>query len=196
MSARWASGLALTAAATLTTGGGWLLGEQMWLAGKGWVAERCIERAWDAHLREGGRHRPWSWADTWPVAEIEVPRLGVRRIVLAGAGGSSLAFGPGHVDGTSPPNTPGTCAVAGHRDGWFAFLGELRAGDEVRVRTRAGLTSYRVVDSAVRPMWDAEALAPQGDTRLVLITCYPLDGLRRGPLRYVVTCRPGDGGPV
>jgi len=166
------------------------LGQQAWLGAKAVLAERLIERALAAHLRDGSVHRPWNWADTYPVARLEVGRLGVRRTVLAGASGSSLAFGPGHVDGTTAPNGEGNCVLAGHRDGSFAFLEWLRPGDVVSLRTRDTLRRYEVVRAEVRSMWDGDVTADDGERRLTLVTCYPFRGLRGSTLRYVVTCRP------
>jgi sortase A len=170
----------------LTTGGA-LLGQQAWLSVKAALAERLIERAFDAHLDDGRVHLPWRWADTWPVARLEVPRLGVRRVVLAGASGSTLAFGPGNVDGTALPNRSGNSAVAGHRDAWFAFLRDLEHGDRVVLTTHDDVRAYIVVETAVHSMWDVEVLEPSADRRLTLITCYPFEGPPRSPWRYVVT---------
>jgi len=169
-------------------GGAALLAEQAWLGAKAALAEQLIDRAFSAHLLDGRPHRPWSWADTHPIARLDVPRLGIRRTVLAGCSGSSMAFGPGHIDGSAGPNRQGNCALGGHRDSWFAFLRELRRGDEILLRSREGTVRYRVARIAVRSMWDAEPLEPAERRRLTLITCYPFDGLRRTPWRYVVTC--------
>jgi sortase A len=169
-------------------GGAALLAEQGWLGAKAALAEQLIDRAFIAHLHDGRPHRPWNWADTHPIARLEVPRLGIRRTVLAGCSGSSMAFGPGHIDGSAEPNQPGNCALGGHRDSWFGFLRELRHGDEILLRTREGLVRYRVGRIAVRSMWDAGPLEPTEQRRLTLITCYPFDGLRRTEWRYVVTC--------
>jgi sortase A len=149
-----------------------------------------IDRAYQAHLEDGRVHRPWDWADTHPLARLEVPRLNVRRIVLAGATGGSMAFGPGHVDGSALPNRPGNCALAGHRDSWFAFLEELRVGDELLLATRSATRRYRVTDLAVHSMWNAEVLRPTPEPRLTLITCFPFHGLLRSPWRYVAVCEP------
>ena len=65
---------------------------EVYMRAKGRLAVVLIERAFDAHLTDGLRHRPWSWADLHPVALLEVDRLGVRRHILSGASGSSLAF--------------------------------------------------------------------------------------------------------
>lgn len=168
--------------------GGLLLGEQAWLACKAAVAERLIDRAFEAHLRDGGRHLPWSWADTHPIGRLEVPRLGVRRTVLSGASGSSLAFGPGHVDGTARPNARGNCVLAGHRDSWFSFLEQLRLGDEVVLQSGDDTRRFVVAALDVRSMWDGDVVAPTVEDQLTLVTCYPFGGLAGSTQRFVVTC--------
>ena len=80
--------------------------------------------------------------------------------------------------------------MAGHRDGSFAFLEQLRDGDVVVLETRDGAARYVVERRAIVTRWDAEAVEATDGRRLTLITCYPFGGLRRSDLRYVVTCRP------
>jgi len=188
----WRTVLALV----LASAGGGLLAEQAWLTAKAQLAEVLIRRAFAAHLRDGAPHRPWDWADMHPVARLEVPRLGVLRTVLTGASGSSLAFGAGHVDGTAPPNATGNCALAGHRDGSFAFLDDLRVGDDLILRTHSGSVRYEVQDLLVTDMRDVGLLQPTEDPRLTLITCYPFHGLTRSELRYVVVLRRSDFNPL
>jgi sortase A len=104
-----------------------------------------------------------------------------------------MAFGPGHIDGTAAPNRAGNCALAGHRDTWFAFLEHLQAGDEIRLHTRDATRRYRVSGLAIRSMYDAGVLDPTMRRSLTLITCYPFSTLGRSELRYVVTCEELDG---
>ncbi len=101
--ARW-SCRALIVTILLAASGGALLGGQIYLRAKAALAAVLIDRAWEAHLADGREHRPWPWADLRPVARLEVPRLGVRRAILSGASGQSLAFGLAHVSG---PGLPG-----------------------------------------------------------------------------------------
>ena len=169
-----------------------LFGEQGYLAIKARVAELRIARAYIAYLHDGRAHPPWSWADTHPVARLGVPRLSVEHTILAGASGSSLAFGPGHVDGTAAPNTPGDCLIAGHRDTYFRFLGGLRQGDRLWLETREGRVHYRVVSRSVRTHWDAGSGKDRGVRRLTLVTCWPVDGVLPGPERLVVTAEEVD----
>ncbi|MBI2566272.1 MAG: class GN sortase [Candidatus Schekmanbacteria bacterium] len=176
----------LGVAAALIAAGLALLGEQLWLTAKAAFAAVLIDRALVAHLKDAGHHRPWSWADLYPIARLEVPRLGVRRAVLSGASGSSLAFGPGHVDGTAWPGSPGNVVIAGHRDSWFAFLADLEVGDEIMVTTPGRTVRYRAVETTVVHASDVAVLDSTAADTLTLITCYPFHGLRSARLRYVV----------
>ena len=176
-----------------------LFGEQGYMALKARLAERLIARAYAAYLQDGLAHPPWSWADTHPIGRLGVPRLGVQRTLLAGASGTSLAFGPGHIDGTAAPNTPGNCCVAGHRDTSFRFLDELHVGDVLWLETQGARIDYRVTERSVRSMWDDGVLNRTPGLRLTLITCWPLDSWTPGPERLVVVAEPyaeraGNGG--
>src|SRR6266480_3954822 len=77
----------------------------------------------------GGATKPWSWADTWPVARIEVKRLHASAIVLAGSSGQALAFGPGHVERTPDAGERGVAVYSAHRDTHFRFLRDVAIGD-------------------------------------------------------------------
>jgi sortase A len=172
-----------------------LAGRTLFLSAKGALAEHLIARAFAAHVRDGGDHLPWGWADVHPVASLEVPRLGVRRHILTGASGTSMAFGIGHVDGTASPNNPGNCVLAGHRDTRFAFLEDVRVGDEVILTTRGEVRTWEVEGVAVVDDTRVDLLEATSSSHLTLITCYPFDGLTPGAQRYVVWCRPQGGQP-
>jgi sortase A len=151
------------------------------------LAQVLLERAFAAEIASGTVVKPWSWADTWPVARIAVPRLNAHAIVLAGGSGQALAFGPGHLERTPDAGDPGTAVYAAHRDTHFAFLGQVEAGDEIVVTGRGGTTSrFRVTHTAV-VRWDSSGIDPAAPGRhLVLATCWPLDSALPGPLRLVV----------
>ena len=168
-------------------------GRQIYMGTKAALAERLIAQAFAAHIRDGSAHRPWAWADIHPVAALEVPRLDVRRHVLTGASGSSLAFGIGHVDGTALPNTRGNCVLAGHRDNRFAFLQELRVGDELILTTRAGRGTWTIEAVAIVHEAQINLLEASTSRQLTLMTCYPFEGLTPGNQRFVVWCRPSEG---
>ena len=166
-----------------------LFGEQGYLALKARLAERLIARAYAAHLQDGAVHPPWSWADTHPIGRLGVPRLGVQRTLLAGASGTSLAFGPGHISGTALPGDAGHSILGGHRDTHFAFLQTLQPGMQIEVQRRDGAwRSYLVTGSDIIDHRRARLAPAQGRTALTLVTCYPFDAVTAGgPLRFLVT---------
>jgi sortase A len=166
----------------------WQAGEAMAIHAKAWLAQRLIASAWKKSVEDGVGVKPWPWADTWPVARLEAPRQGESLMVLAGSSGRTLAFGPGHVDGTPLPGDSGNAVVSGHRDTHFAFLRDLRSGDELVVQTRGGrIIHYAVSGIEVVRNRDVRVLLDANDDRLTLVTCYPFDSpIPGGPLRYVV----------
>jgi sortase A len=164
-----------------------LFGQGIWIHAKALLAQVLLERAFARSLATAEVVKPWSWADTWPVARIEIPRLGKHAIVLASASGQALAFGPGHVERTPQAGERGTAVYAAHRDTHFAFLADARVGDEIRVTRRDGAAfRFRVTATSV-VHWDASGIDPLAPgQRLVLATCWPLNATTRGPLRYLV----------
>ena len=175
--------------------GVWQVGEAAHIHAKAWLAQQLMERAWARTLAGERAVTPWPWADTWPVARLEAPKLGGRLIVLSGGSGRTLAFGPGHVDGSPLPGEPGTSIIGGHRDTHFRFLERLRPGDVIRVQDRKGVThGFRVTAAEVVDSRRAR-LDPTGERpRLILVTCYPFDALvPGGPLRYLVFAEEADG---
>lgn len=167
------------------------LGNSLHIYAKAWLAKCLIASAWRASLRDQQTHRPWPWADTWPVAKLDFPRRNLTRYVLAGAHGSSLAFGPGHIDGTALPHQSGTGVIGGHRDTHFAFLQELKIGELFLMQDHYGhWTYFRVSDTRVVNSENGPWRIDQEANELHLITCYPFNSINNnGPLRYVVIAR-------
>lgn len=173
----------------------WHGGRAAWIEAKAHLAQVLVRRAWRQTLAGARDARPWPWADTHPVARLSLPGQGIETFVLAGASGRTLAFGPGHLDGTPRPGERGNAVISGHRDTHFAFLRRLGRGDEVVVEGRDGRRHcYVVARTRVVDRRELRVIADAGDTRLTLVTCYPFDAIRPGgPLRYVVVARHVDG---
>jgi sortase A len=162
-----------------------------WIFCKAAFAQVLLRRAW-AEARAGAQQaRPWPWADTWPVARLVSPGRGVDLIVLEGATGSSMAFGPGHVQGSAQPGSLGNVALAGHRDTHFRFLRQLQRGEALWLELPNGaMQRYEVQSESVVDERDTRLLEAPGPW-LTLVTCYPFDAaIPGGPLRYVVRARP------
>jgi sortase A len=175
------------AAMVLALAGLVLLGQGTYIHAKALVAQVLLDRAFIATIETGREIKPWSWADTWPVARIAVKRLDASVIVLAGSSGQALAFGPGHVEQTPDAGERGIAVYAAHRDTHFRFLKDVVTGDEIAVTRSDGRTfRYRVTGTAVVP-FDQSGIDPLAPGHgLVLSTCWPFDAVTPGPLRYLV----------
>jgi len=171
--------------------GCWQLGQGVWIHAKALLAQQLLQQAWAESLGGEQQVRPWPWADTWPLARLRIKRLGVDQILLAGASGRSLAFGPGHVSGTAAPGAMGNSVISGHRDTHFRFLKQLQDGDRLEIQLPdGGLARYAVTGAHVHHQDEVWLLEPTLMPQLTLVTCYPFDSpIPGGPLRYVVTAK-------
>lgn len=173
-------------AAVLATAAFFML-QALWIPAKAQLAQWLLEGAWQRALGGEPAPRPWPWADTSPVAVLEIPRLDLRQLVLEGASGRNLAFGPTALTAASAADL----VVSGHRDTHFSALRHLRPGDEIHLTRRAGETVYRVAWLDIVDSRRQELVLEQRRRRLTLVTCYPFDTpVAGGPLRLVVTALP------
>lgn len=169
-----------------------------WIHLKAWLAQELIAHAWRQTLvatpvpnrassPTSAAHqfpRPWPWADTQPVAQLTLPD-GKQWIVLQGAQGNSLAFGPGLVEGSDLPGQ-GFSVIGGHRDTHFASLADVAAGQIIKLESLAGTTEFSIQFAGVVDV-QQQPLIKEANTALVLVTCYPFDTLQSDPnKRWVV----------
>jgi sortase A len=164
-----------------------LFGDGGYIHAKAWLAQVLLERAFAKSIATGHPTKPWSWADTWPVARIEVKRIGASAIVLAGSSGQALAFGPGHVEQTVDAGERGVAVYAAHRDTHFRFLRDIAIGDEIEVTRSDGRHFRYRADSSAIVRFDASGIDPDAQGyELVLSTCWPFDAITSGPDRYIL----------
>jgi sortase A len=177
----------LIATLALALAGLVLFGQGAYIHAKALVAQVLLERAFTGTIASGRATKPWSWADTWPVARIEVKRLHASAIVLAGSSGQALAFGPGHVERTPDAGERGVAVYSAHRDTHFSFLRDVAIGDEIVVTRHDGNVFHYRADGASVVRFDASGIDPLTDGyELVLSTCWPFDAAMPGPERYVL----------
>jgi sortase A len=127
--------------------------------------------------------------DGQAIAELRIPRLGLRTVVVRGAAPADLREGPGLLDGTPLPGQHGTTAIAGHRTTYgapFRHLDALRRGDPIVVRMPYGSFRYAVEGTRIVAPSDVAVLRRVGHDRVVLSACHPLFSAAR---RIVVVAR-------
>jgi sortase A len=113
------------------------------------------------------------------VARLEIPRMGLNRIVVEGATAGDLTKGPGHFPETPLPGQLGNAAIAGHRTTHLApffDIDKLQPGDEIIVTTLNGRYVYHVTGSEVVAPEDYALVIPTTDVTkatLTLVSCTP-----------------------
>jgi sortase A len=123
-----------------------------------------------------------------PLALLEIPKLRLSVPVFNGTDDLTLDRGVGRVIGTARVGENGNLAVAGHRDGFFRALKDIKAGDDVELITGNQTLSYSVDQITIVKPSNLEILANRATPTLTLITCYPFYFIGSAPQRYIVQC--------
>ncbi len=101
--------------------------------------ERAASAASPSRVRAGGL-----------VGMLDVPRLRLTTPVVEGDDDRTLNRAVGHLPDTPLPWEKGNSALAGHRDGLFRPLKDVKVGDEIRFRTTREQLRYRVTEDLDR----------------------------------------------
>ena len=121
-----------------------------------------------------------------PLGVLKIPAINLEVPVLEGTDELTLNRAVGHIDGSSAPGAAGNVGIAGHRDGFFRGLKDVRTGDALDLYTENGNARYIVDEILIVPPEDVAVLAPRAKSTLTLVTCYPFYFVGSAPLRYVV----------
>jgi LPXTG-site transpeptidase (sortase) family protein len=142
-------------------------------------------------------------SDTIPVDNrLVIPKIAVNAPLLFPATTDpdellqELEHGVIHYPGTSIPGQEGNAFVTGHSSNYawsqgnyksvFALLDQLEIGDEIIVYFEKHKYVYRVSDHRTVAASDTSVLEPSDDTRLTLMTCWPVGTIAR---RLIVTAQ-------
>ena len=170
-----------------------LLSQGIYMDVKAKVAQVLISSSWNQRADDRPPSKPWWWADTRPIAKLEITRLNKTLYVMQDDSGESLAFGPGHLPQSAKPTENGHVMIAGHRDSHFAFLKDIAIGDTIKTSNHSTQSKdYTVINISIIDS-SKEQLELHNHDQLTLITCYPFDDfIPGGPLRMLVHAQPID----
>ena len=124
-----------------------------------------------------------------PLAVLRIPRLGIEVAVLEGTDDVTLDRAVGHIEGTAPPGA-GNFGIAGHRDGFFRGLKDIRIGDRLELQTLSTTAFYRVDRTWIVDPEDVSVLDPTPAPTVTLVTCYPFYFVGSAPRRFIVRAVP------
>jgi sortase A len=120
------------------------------------------------------------------LAVLRIPALHLEVPVLEGTDKVTLNRGVGRIAGTSLPGQGGNIGIAGHRDGFFRTLKDIRTGDSIELVTTSGKDIFVVDQIRITNRGDVSVLRPRAKRSLTLVTCYPFYFVGPAPSRYIV----------
>jgi len=121
-----------------------------------------------------------------PLGVLTIKSIELEAPIFDGTSELTLNRGIGRIEGTADVGTAGNLGLAGHRDGFFRGLKNVRVGDTIDVESLDGTTRYRVTDLSIVEPTDVHVLAPTATATLTLVTCYPFYFIGEAPQRYIV----------
>jgi len=143
-------------------------------------------------LRLWSPERVHAWKDTLtrdsppPLAILRIARLGIEVPVLEGTDDWTLNRAVGLIEETAKPGGNGNAGIAGHRDGYFRALKDIRSGDLIEMDLPASIERYRVERVWVVQPEDISVLDPTPTPAITLVTCYPFYFVGSAPQRFIV----------
>lgn len=166
------------------------VGSAVYMVCKAELSRYLISESWSQSLKDKLVHKPWSWADTYPVARLFIPSLEKETYVLEGSSGRNLAFSATHLPQSGMPGENKSIIISGHNDSHFSYLDEISIGQKIILETVSGNNSFIVTDIRVTDS-RRNKVQIKDSSELILTTCYPFNSLTTGGyLRYVVYAKP------
>jgi sortase A len=149
------------------------------------LARTPDQSTWSSQRQAGYRE---SLAETFeaPPGVLEIPSLKLTVPIFAGTSELMLNRGVGWIEGTAMPGEDGNVGLAGHRDGYFRGLKNLKLGDAIEVQSVGRTMRYRVSSLEIVEPTDVSVLDPTDVPSITLVTCYPFYYIGSAPQRYIV----------
>ena len=139
------------------------------------------EQRVEAYERDAQKH------SGMPLAVLRIPRIRLEAPLFDGTDELTLNHGVGRIAGTARPDEAGNIGIAGHRDGCFRGLKDVKVGDAIELRTVKHTATYVVDRIQIVSPRQVEVLRPTSVPTLTLVTCYPFYFFGSAPQRYIVT---------
>jgi sortase A len=148
--------------------------------------ERKVDYSlWSKERRKGHQESLESLKGA-PVAVLTVGRLSIRVPVFEGTDELALYRGAGWIAGTARPGQDGNIGIAGHRDGFFRVLKDVKKGDRVELATLQGTRHYAVDEIEIVTPENVSVLQNRAAPSVTLVTCYPFYFIGDAPQRWIV----------
>lgn len=120
------------------------------------------------------------------LAVLSIPSVKLEVPVYENASDLQMDRGVGRIAGTAFPDEGGNFGIAGHRDGYFRVLKDVRVGDPLQLKTPDGIKNYHIEKIFIIEPDDLQVLRNTDTDSITLVTCYPFYFVGHAPQRYIV----------
>jgi len=120
------------------------------------------------------------------LTRLVIPKISLDVVIVEGTSHRALTQGPGHLIHTALPGDPGNAVIAAHRDTYFRHVYQLNPGDDIFVERQGRKYHYEVTSKRIVQPTDLSVLDTSSESRLTLITCYPIYFVGPAPERLIV----------
>jgi sortase A len=121
-----------------------------------------------------------------PLALLQISKIHLVVPVFNGTDDLTLNRGVGRIAGTAHVGAKGNLGIAGHRDGFFRGLKDIRMGDTIELVLPDRTETYVVDKIQIVDPTNVGVLNPETVFSLTLVTCYPFYFIGSAPQRYIV----------
>ena len=120
------------------------------------------------------------------LTRLTIPKIHLHVVLAEGTSQRSLSLGPGHLTHTAIPGDPGNAVIPAHRDTFFRHIADLKVGDDIYIQRNGRRYRYVVTGRKIVSPEDVSVLQGSAESRLTLITCFPLHFVGPAPKRLIV----------
>jgi sortase A len=120
------------------------------------------------------------------IGTITLPSLKLSWPIYEGTTDAELAKGVGHYVQSVLPGETDNAVLSGHRTTVFNRLGQLKVGEKILVKTKAGTFTYQIRKFRTVMRTNKTVIVPTETAVLTLTTCYPFNNIGNTVRAYVV----------
>lgn len=123
------------------------------------------------------------------IGKLIIPAIEEEYPITEGTDDEQLENSVGHYIQSVLPGKHDNSVLAGHRDGVFRKLGDLKIDDVLIVKLGEDVYTYKIYKQLIVDEDDRTIIVPHEEAILTLVTCYPFNYIGSAPERYILQAK-------
>ncbi|WP_346726757.1 class D sortase [Bacillus suaedaesalsae] len=123
------------------------------------------------------------------IGKLIIPAIKEEYPITEGTDDEQLENSVGHYIQSVLPGRQDNSVLAGHRDGVFRKLGDVKIDDVLIVELGEEVYTYKIYKQLIVDQDDRTIIVPHEEAILTLVTCYPFNYIGSAPERYILQAK-------